>query len=156
MLRCTPERGPDEAFFNNLVNDLIIEAMTSEPVCMELIPANELTETNQPDVWAANGLAKTTGEGVVWECVGGWWWGYWGWRWDSCAWVTPVPVEFDVGNLFVPVGPAPQEGEDPAAIFAGLAQSVAGTGPDVETKVRAAVQEIFQSWPEKRSCPVPQ
>jgi len=27
----TPEPGPDELFFNNLVNDLIIEAMTSEP-----------------------------------------------------------------------------------------------------------------------------
>jgi hypothetical protein len=152
----TPEPGPDELFFNNLVNELIIEAMTSEPVCMEFIPAAEVTDATQPDVWAANGLAKTTGEGTVWQCVGGWWWGWWGWQWDPCRWVTPVPVEFDVGNLFIPVGPAPVEGEDPAAIFAGLAQSVAGTGPDVETKVRAAVEAIFAQWPDRRTCPTPQ
>jgi hypothetical protein len=148
----TPEPGPDEEFFNNLVNDLIIEAMTSEPVCMEFVPAADV-ENNPPDLWAANGLARTTGEGTVWQCAGGWWWGWWGWQWDPCRWVTPVRVEFDVGNLFIPVGPAPVEGEDPAAIFAGLAQSVAGTGPDVETKVRAAVQEIFRQWPDPQSCP---
>jgi hypothetical protein len=149
----TPEPGDDELFFNNLVNDLIIEAMTSEPVCMEFVPAAEATN-NPPDLWAANGLARTTGEGTVWECVGGWWWGWWGWQWDPCRWVTPVPVEFDVGNLFIPVGPAPAEGEDPKALFAGIAQSVAGTGPDVETKVRAAVEAIFAQWPNPTSpCP---
>jgi hypothetical protein len=152
----TPDPGADELFFNNLVNDLIIEAMTSEPVCMEHIPTDEVSNENQPDLWAANGLAQTTGEGTVWECVGGWWWGWWGWQWDSCAWLTPVPVEFDVGNLFLPVGPEPAAGEDPAAVFAGLAQSIAGTGPDVETKVRAAVQAVFEQWPEKRTCPAAQ
>jgi hypothetical protein len=150
-----PQPGPEEMFFNDLVNNLIIDAMTSEPVCMKYIPP-EQAENDPPDLWAANGLARTTGEGTIWQCVGGWWWGWWGWQWDPCAWVTPVPVEFDVGNLFIPVGPAPVEGEDPAAIFAGLAQSIAGTGPDVETKVRVAVEEIFQRWPVKNSCPQPQ
>jgi len=149
----TPEPAPDEIFFNNLVNDLIVEAMTQAPVCMEFIPPNEVTDENRPDVWAANGLARTTGEGTIWQCVGGWWWGWWGWQWDPCAWVTPVPVEFDVGNLFIPVGPEPAQGEDPKAIFAGLAQSVAGTGPDIETKVRGAVEQIFAGWPEQRTCP---
>ena len=147
-----PMPGPDEVIFNELVNNLIIDAMTSEPVCMEYIPPNQ-AESRPPDLWAANGLARTTGEGTIWQCVGGWWWGWWGWQWDPCAWVTPVPVEFDVGNLFIPVGPAPVEGEDPVAIFAGLAQSIAGTGPDVETKVHAAVEEIFARWPVKNSCP---
>ena len=146
----TPEPDEDQIFFNDLVNDLIIEAMTSPPVCMEFIPPEE-AQTRPPQVWAANGLARTTGEGTVWECQGGWWWGWWGWYWDPCAWIVPVPVEFDVGNLFIPVGPAPAEGEDPIAIFAGLAQSVAGTGPDVETQVTNAVQAIFQQWPVQRT-----
>jgi hypothetical protein len=33
-----PEPGDDEEIFNDLVNDLIVEAMTSEPVCMTFIP----------------------------------------------------------------------------------------------------------------------
>ena len=146
----TPEPDEDQIFFNNLVNDLIIDAMTSPPVCMEFIKPEE-AEARPPQVWAANGLARTTGEGTVWECQGGWWWGWWGWYWDPCAWIVPVPVEFDVGNLFIPVGPAPAEGEDPEAIFAGLAQSVAGTGPDIETQVTNAVQAIFQQWPVQRT-----
>jgi hypothetical protein len=146
-----PEPDEDQIFFNNLVNDLIIEAMTSPPVCMEFIPPGEAAE-NPPQVWAANGLGRTTGEGTVWQCQGGWWWGWWGWVWDPCAWVVPIPVEFDVGNLFIPVGPEPEEGEDPDVIFAGLAQSVSGTGPDVETKVRGAVEAIFNQWPVTRNC----
>jgi hypothetical protein len=47
-------------------------------------------------------------------------------------------------------------GQEPKAIFAGLAQSIEGTGPDVETKVRDAVEEIFERWPDKRPCPAPQ
>jgi len=152
----TPEPSADEVFFNELVNDLIIEAMTGEPGCMEYIPTDEVSDEKQPDLWTANGLARTEGEGTYWRCVGGWFWGWWGWQWDSCAWLTPVPVTVDVGNLFLPVGPTPGAGEDPALLFAGLAQSIAGTGPDLETKVRAAVQAVFEQWPEKRSCPATQ
>jgi hypothetical protein len=148
-----PEPGEDEQLFNDLVNELIIEAMTSEPVCLQYIPTDEVTEGNQPDLWAGNGLARTTEDGVVWQCVGGWWWGYWGWYWDPCAWLAPVPVEFDIGNLLVPVGPPPPDGEDPRPVFAGLAQSVVGTGPDVRTKAQEAVRSIFEQWPDRRTCP---
>ena len=146
-----PEPSDDEVVFNNQINELIIEAMTSSPVCMEYIPREEAAD-RAPDVWAANGVARTTGEGTVWQCQGGWWWGWYGWWWDPCAWLVPVPVEFDVGNLFVPVGPAPEEGVDTEMIFAGLAQSVA-TGQDVETKVAQAIQAIFAQWPVQRTCP---
>ncbi|MGB8224579.1 MAG: hypothetical protein WCF10_18440, partial [Polyangiales bacterium] len=78
------EPATDEALFNDLVNDLIIEAMTSTPVCMTFIPPEEVTDTNQPDLFAANGLSRATEEGVVWQCVGGWWWGAWGRFWDPC------------------------------------------------------------------------
>ena len=148
-----PELGDEQEAFNDMVNDLIVDAMQAEPVCLELIPPGETSEQNQPDLWAANGLAQSTDSGYVYGCCGGWWWGYWGWYWDPCAYWCPTYVEYDVGSLFVPVGLPPEEGQDPAAVFAGLARSVAGTGSDPGTKVRAAIDAIFQQWPVKRTCP---
>ncbi|MGB3050841.1 MAG: hypothetical protein WBB42_07570 [Polyangiales bacterium] len=147
----TPVPGPDERLFNERVNELIIEAMTSTPVCLELVEPDQITDESK-HVWAANGLARTTGEGTYWECVGGWFWGWWGWQWDPCAWVRPIPVEFDVGNLLIPVGPRPQEGENPDPSFVGLAQSVVGNGSELEAKARAAVDAIFAQWPYKQTC----
>lgn len=152
-----PDLDEDQMVFNDMVNDLIVEAMQAEPVCLTFIPPGAVTEENQPDLWAANGLGRTTEGGYYYECCGGYWWGYWGWYWDPCAYWCPEYVEYDVGNLLIPVGRAPEaSGADPVAVFAGLAQSIEGTGPDVETKVRDAVQEIFERWPDKRTCPAPQ
>lgn len=147
-----PELDEDQIAFNEMVNDLIIEAMQAEPVCLTFIDAEDVTEENQPDLWAANGLSQTTDGGWYYQCVGGWWWGYWGWYWDSCAYWRPTYVEWDVGSLLIPVGPPPADGADPELIFAGLAQSVLGTGPDTETKVREAVRLIFAQWPDARTC----
>jgi hypothetical protein len=151
-----PDLDDEQMAFNDMVNDLIIEAMQAEPVCLTLIPTDEVTDENQPDLWAANGLARATEGGYYYECVGGWWWGYWGWYWDSCAYWRPTYVEYDVGSLLIPVGPPPAANEEPELIFAGLAQSVVGTGADTETKVRFAVEEIFKQWPDPRTCPAPQ
>jgi hypothetical protein len=147
-----PEPGEDEEIFNEMVNDLIIAAMTAPPVCMTFIPPEEVTEANQPDLFAGNGLSRTKDEGVVWQCVGGWWWGVWGWFWDPCAWLAPVPVEFEVGSLLIPVGPRPAEGEEPEPVFTGLGQSVLGRGTSIDVKVRNAVSAIFAQWPVQRSC----
>jgi len=155
----TPELVPDgrepeadEELFNERVNDLIVEAMTAEPVCMTFIPPEEVTDTNEPDLFAANSLARTTEEGVVWRCVGGWWWGAWGRFWDPCRWRTQVPVEFEVGSLDLPVGPPPTGDEDATPVFMGTARALLGTGTTVDDKVRTAVREIFQQWPYPRTC----
>lgn len=147
----TPEPSPEEQLFNERVNEMIVDAMTSTPVCLELVEPDQITDESK-HVWAANGLARTTGEGTYWECVGGWFWGWWGWQWDPCAWVRPIPVEFDVGNLLIPVGPQPPEGEDPDPSFVGLAQSVVGNSSELEAKARAAVDAIFAQWPYKQTC----
>lgn len=148
-----PNLDPDQQAFNDMVNELIKEAMQAEPVCLTLIEPEDVTDENQPDLWAANGLAQTTDSGYYYECIGGWWWGYWGWYWDPCAWWVPRYIEYDVGNLLIPVGPPPAEGEEPEPIFGGLAQSLSDAPPDTETKVREAVRLIFQQWPDPRSCP---
>ncbi|MBW1756139.1 MAG: hypothetical protein JRD92_10060 [Deltaproteobacteria bacterium] len=146
-----PDLDEDQMVFNDTVNRLIIEAMQAEPVCLELVPADE-AEANPPDLWAANGIARTTEGGYYYQCVGGWVWGFFGWYWDSCAYWRPTYVEWDVGSMLIPVLPPPTEGEEPEPIFNGLAQSVVGTGTDVETTARAAVQAIFAQWPDQRTC----
>ena len=143
---------PDEARFEDSVNEMIVAAMQEEPVCLRYIPPDQVTEQNQPDVWAANGLSQTQEEGVRWTCVGGWWWGTWGRWWDPCRWRTPVPIEVDVGNLYIPVAPPPVEDEETNAVFAGLAQKILGSEPDLEAKARVAVEEIFQQWPATGAC----
>jgi len=155
----TPELVPeadeleqDAKLFNEAVNELIVEAMTAPPVCMTFIPPEQLTDTNQPDLFAGNGLSRTTEEGTQWRCVGGWWWGAWGWFWDPCLWRTPVTVEFEVGSLYLPVGPRPAEGEDVEPIFKGTARKLLETGTSIDDKVRRAVRAIFDQWPEQRTC----
>jgi hypothetical protein len=147
-----PELDPEQEAFNDMVNDLIVQAMQAEPVCMTFIPPEQVTDQYQPDLWAANGLGRSTEGGYYYECCGGWWWGYWGWYWDPCAYWCPSYVEYDVGTLLIPVGRKPMEGQEAVALFAGLAQSILNTGPDVQTKVRQAVQDIFAKWPVKNTC----
>lgn len=154
MVDPPPELDPEHEAFNDLVNGLIIEAMQAAPVCLEFIPPEEASDQNAPDLWGANALGRTEEGGYVYGCCGGWWWGYWGWYWDPCAYWCPTYVEFDAENLLVPVMLPGAEPEDAEAVFAGLARSVSGTGPDVETKVRFAIEEIFKQWPIQRTtCP---
>jgi len=148
-----PGLGENQRAFTDTVNQLIVEAMQAEPVCLTFIDPDEVTDQNQPDLWAANGVARDTNGGYQYQCVGDWWWGYWGWYWNSCAYWVPTYVEYDVGSLLIPVG-LPIVGDPPPdLIFAGLAQSVVGSGGDPETKARQAVQQIFAQWPDPRSCP---
>jgi hypothetical protein len=149
-----PELGEEQEAFNNFVNGLIIEAMQAPPVCLDFIEPDETSAENSPDLWAANGVGQSTGGGYVYQCCGGWWWGYWGWYWDPCAVWCPTYVEWDTGNLLIPVGLPLVDGEDPRAVFAGIASSIVGTGLDAQTKARQAVEAIFSQWPIQRSeCP---
>lgn len=155
----TPELVPeaddlatDAKLFNEAVNGLIIDAMTGPPVCMTYIPPDEVIDGTEPDLFAGNGLARTMGQGTRWQCVGGWWWGAWGWFWDPCRWRTPVTVEFEIGSLYLPVGPRPAQGEDPEPIFKGTARTLLDSGTSIDEKVRTAVREIFGQWPVQRSC----
>ena len=151
-----PELDEDQQLFNEQVNEWIIEAMQAEPVCLTLIPPDEVDENDPPDLFAANGLAVETEQGVFWECMGGWWWGWWGWYWDPCKWIVPVPVEWDVGTMLIPVGPPPPEGQDADPVFAGIAEALLSSGPIDQNRVREAVTYIFQQWPDQRTCSPPE
>jgi len=154
MVDPPPDVSDEQRVFNQMVNGLIIKAMQAEPVCLEYIEPDQTGE-NPPDVWAANGLGQSTESGWVYQCCGGWWWGFWGWYWDPCATLCPVYVEHDVGSLLIPVGPPPDSDADPEVVFAGLARTILAAGSD-PSKISAAVEAIFQQWPYKQSpCPAP-
>ncbi|MDH3200448.1 MAG: DUF4136 domain-containing protein [Myxococcales bacterium] len=125
------------------INALIVDAMGPTGLGYEYIPPDEVTPENQPDLWAGNVGAVTEEQGVVYDCIGGWWWGYWGWYWDPCAWIVPRIIDFDVGSLLIPVGSsATQE-----PIFWGLARGIDYVGADNEERIRNAVTAIFAQWP---------
>ncbi len=129
------------------INALIIEAMGPTGLGYEYIPPDQVTSENQPDLWAGNIGAVTEEQGVIYECNGGWWWGYWGWYWDPCAWVVPRIIEFDVGSLLIPVGSsATQE-----PIFWGLARGIDYAGANNEERVRNAMSAIFAQWPSDQT-----
>lgn len=125
------------------INALIIQAMGPTGLGYTYIPPEEVTPENQPDLWAGNVGSVTEEQGIVWECVGGWWWGYWGWYWDPCRWYYPRTVEFGVGSLLIPV--ASTSLAEP--IFGGLAQGIVYDGGDNAELVAEAVAAIFAQWP---------
>jgi hypothetical protein len=96
-----------------------------------------------PDLLIASAANTTENNGVVWECVPGWYW--WGWTvyWDSCAWLTPVHVEYTTGTLVVAVG----DTKTNKVVFGGVASGVLDCGQDVQGQVISAVDEIFADYP---------
>jgi hypothetical protein len=36
---------------------------------------------------------------VAWDCVPGYWWGYWTWAWQPCAWLDREYVEHTIGAV---------------------------------------------------------
>lgn len=146
------ELETDAALFTEEVNELIVDAMTGPPVCMTFIPPERVAAGEEPDLFAGNGLARRTEEGTQWRCVGGWWWGAWGWFWDPCRWREPVRVEFEVGSLYLPVGPRPDEDAEPEPVFIGIGRRLLDGNVDVDAEVERAVRIVFERWPIQRSC----
>lgn len=138
-----PELPDDAKAAIAQINALIVEAMGPTGLGYTYIPPDQVTPENQPDLWAGNIGAVTEEQGIVYDCVGGWWWGYWGWYWDPCAWVVPRTIDFDVGSLLIPV--ASSATREP--IFWGLAQGIDYVGADNEERIENAVTAIFAQWP---------
>lgn len=105
-----------------------------------------LTESATPDVWVGNLAWLTEQSSIIYECVPGDWWGYWGWYWDYCDWVYPTIVDYEVGSLLITVGEAATQNP----VFIGLAR---GIEPSVDTRNRVdtAVADIFSQWPSEQT-----
>ena len=41
----------------------------------------------------------STAEQIAWDCVPSYWWGYWTWAWQPCAWIDRSYVEGTIGAV---------------------------------------------------------
>ena len=103
----------------------------------------EVSSDDMPDLYAFD-LASTREESALyWDCVDGWWYGWWIWSWDPCAYLQPVYTEYEVGTVVVGLGdPAIQE-----VVFGGVLQGVLTGGGDAEERIQDGVAEIFDDYP---------
>jgi hypothetical protein len=51
------------------------------------------------NAFAEQGPADARPEYLAWDCVPTYWWGYWTWAWQPCAWLDPVYVEGTIGAI---------------------------------------------------------
>lgn len=127
--------------------NVAVNIATAQQEAREQLLAYGLTEvdgaTGNPDLVVFSLGATQQSGGYVWSCVPGYWWGYWGWVWDPCAWLEPIYVTYATGSLVV--GTA-----DPKlkkVVFGGIAQGeITGTGNPTQ-RIQEDVARIFAAFP---------
>lgn len=100
-------------------------------------------DVEEPDVWFFNVAVTDEEYGTEWQCQGGYvWWG-WYWYWDPCAWVIEVPVEYEVGTVYLGLADVVNE----QVVFGGAMSGMLECG-DTEARIEAGVHEIFEVYPD--------
>jgi hypothetical protein len=133
-----PEDIPDDVRLNI---DVATDQARQE---LEELGLTEVGEDEDADLVVFSLGATNDEDAIYWECVPGYWWGYWGWVWDTCAWLEPIYVEYTVGT--VALGLADPDMED--VVFGGVVQGVADGEDDVEDRIRNGVHVMFEEYPE--------
>ncbi len=103
---------------------------------------------DDPDLIAFSVASTDEVTDVSWDCVPGYWYGYWSFSYDPCEFVSPYYDEYTVGTLVV--GLADPERDE--VVFAGVAQSVLD-GTDPEDDIEQAVDDIFDKYPGRVVSP---
>jgi hypothetical protein len=132
------EDFPDDIKYN------IDAANAQARVELQTLGLTEADNQDDADLIVATMGSTKSHDAIYWECVPGYWWGYYGWYWDSCAWLDPEYVEFAVGSLVL--GLADPEMKD--IVFGGLLQGVVTGGGDATERIRAGVHEMFLQYPK--------
>ena len=96
-----------------------------------------------PDVTVFSLVRSSAESGVIWTCVPGWYWGYWGYYWSSCAWVDAVPVSYTVGTLVTGLAEPAHE----RIAFAGAAKGILECASSTQQSIDAAVAYIYSQYP---------
>jgi hypothetical protein len=110
---------------------------------LRLLGLVKVEADEMPDLTLFSLVRSSEETGVVWTCVPGYWWGYWGWMWSSCAWLEAVPVDYTVGTLVVGVA-------DPKAekvVFGGAAKGILECRSNTYESINTAVHAIFAGYP---------
>jgi hypothetical protein len=127
---------------------VVSDAMRSE---LDQRGLREVKSDQMPDLYAFN-LESTQDEtALYWDCVDGYWYGWWVWTWDPCAYVQPVYEQYTVGTVLMGLSdPKMKE-----AVFGGVLQGVVTGEGNAEQRIEAGVSEIFDSYPVPPTEPMP-
>ncbi|MFO0694688.1 MAG: DUF4136 domain-containing protein [Polyangiales bacterium] len=127
--------------------NVAVNLATAQEEARAQLLAYGLTEvdgaTGNPDLVVFSLGASQQSGGYVWSCVPGYWWGYWGWVWDPCAWLEPIYVSYAVGSLVVgTVDPKLQK-----IVFGGVAQGTITNEGNPTERIQQDVARIFADYP---------
>src|SRR4051794_29404621 len=64
------------------VNDAMRTSLTN-------LGLKEVSSSQHPDLTAFSLATTSEQTAVYWDCVDGYWYGYWSYTWDPCAWLVP-------------------------------------------------------------------
>jgi hypothetical protein len=117
-------------------------AMRRELVALGLTEV-DFVDPPTADLLAFNLAASEDEAGIVYECVPGYYWyGWWGYVWDPCAWLQPIPVEYEVATVIVGLA----DTVDEQVVFGGVVQGVLECG-DSRQRLDSGVSRIFDQYP---------
>jgi hypothetical protein len=63
----------------------IVDARTGFSPPLRVVAASDATSEGQ--------------DTIAWDCVPNYWWGYWTWAWQPCAWIDRSYVEGTIGAV---------------------------------------------------------
>jgi len=137
---------PADAYPDSLPVDVttaLLQANTSAAAELTKNGFQQVSPSENPDL-SLFSLARTADQNALyWQCTGGYWYGYWGWYWDSCAYLNQVSTSIPVGTVVVGlVDPALQK-----IVYGGAVQGVLSCGEDQASRVDAGVTTIMSNYP---------
>jgi hypothetical protein len=124
--------------------------MVNEAMRQELLEEGlrEVAPGETPDVFAFS-LASTDEEAALyWGCVDGYWYGYWSFAWDPCAWLQPVYAEYETGTIVVGLADPARQEIVYGSVIEGL---VTGDEDDMESRLEDDMSEAFDDYPSTQT-----
>ncbi|MFT3927527.1 MAG: hypothetical protein QM778_33650 [Myxococcales bacterium] len=70
-----------------------------DPKIAQAAPVLELKAPRKAQEVAPPQTGRAEEEPVAWDCVPNYWWGYWTWAWQPCAWIDRTYVEGTIGAV---------------------------------------------------------
>lgn len=136
---------PDE-FIEGLSDDDLTKVEQMNDAARDELLDMGLTEVDpgeNPDLQVFS-LSYTTEEAALtWDCVAGYWRGYWDWDYDPCRWLEREYEDVDVRTLVTGlVDPNMEE-----VVFVGFVQGVEDIGLEPDDVIVDSVDAIYDEYP---------
>jgi hypothetical protein len=109
----------------------------------------EVDLSQSPDLIAFSLASTEETAAFSWNCVPGYWYGYWDWSYTPCGWIDPIYDEYTVGTVVIGL-------TDPAieqVVFGGVMQEVLdGQSTDeITDDINDGVENVFDEYPSNQT-----